>query len=371
MSVGMPGYNATASDIAAASGTSPAAPGDSTVQVTSTAQITSTGPQMMMTAAGDATLPEQVAYVPMAKPGTGFPITVPAGAEAIVGQTPQPLQQPAQTAAATDDAAQKIAAADAGVTAPKPTTAAPATPATNEVYVTAAAPQQVDAPKKGFLASLFSTAPASAAPAPLINSRSGEQPAVAAQPKAAPAQAAPAQAAPTPAQIDRNGVLILIRSALIALDQGNKTGNYTVLRDLGAPGFQTNTAARLAEIFVAQRKDNIDLSGVAVLEPQLNVLPQIEANGMLRMAGFFPSVPTQVNFELMYAPVNGQWRLFGISVSIGPSGPAAPEPPASLSAPKQPAPKSASSNVAKQPAAPDGTKAPSPVVKPAEGPQPK
>lgn len=185
MSVGMPGYNATASDIAAASGTSTGASGDSTAQVTSTAQITSTGPQMMMTAAGDATLPEQVAYVPMAKPGTGFPVTVPAGTDTIVGQTPQALQQPAQTAAATDAVAQKIAAADAGVTTPKPTAAAPST---NEVYVTAAAPQQVDAPKKGFLASLFSTAPASAAPAPLINSRSGEQPAVAAQPKAAPAK---------------------------------------------------------------------------------------------------------------------------------------------------------------------------------------
>src|SRR5262249_10752269 len=32
---------------------------------------------------------------------------------------------------------------------------------------------------------------------------------------------------PQPAQIDRNGVLILIRSALLALDQANKTGNYT------------------------------------------------------------------------------------------------------------------------------------------------
>ena len=136
-----------------------------------------------------------------------------------------------------------------------------------------------------------------------------------------------AQAAPKPAQIDRNGVLILIRSALIALDQGNKTGNYTVLRDLGAPGFQANTAARLAEIFAVQRRDNVDLSGVAVLDPQLTVLPQIESNGMLRMAGFFPSVPTQVNFELVYAPVSGQWRLFGISVNIGQVAPAAPNPP--------------------------------------------
>ncbi len=140
-----------------------------------------------------------------------------------------------------------------------------------------------------------------------------------------------------PAPIDRNGVLILIRSTLLALDHANKTGNYTVLRDLGAPGFQVNTDARLAEIFAAQRKDNLDLAGVAVLEPQLTLLPQIEPNGMMRMAGFFPSVPTQVNFELAYAPVNRQWRLFGISVSLGQAAPVAPPPPA----PAQPSPPAA------------------------------
>src|SRR6516225_2512267 len=51
------------------------------------------------------------------------------------------------------------------------------------------------------------------------------------------------QSAPRPAQIDRNGVLILIRQSLLALDQANKTGNYTVLRDLGSPAFQANSAA--------------------------------------------------------------------------------------------------------------------------------
>jgi hypothetical protein len=134
--------------------------------------------------------------------------------------------------------------------------------------------------------------------------------------------------APKPAQIDRNGVLILIRETLLALDQANKTGNYTVLRDLGSPDFQANTAARLAEIFAQQRKDNVDLSGVAVIDPQLTLLPQIEANGMMHMAGFFPSVPTQVNFELGYAPVGGRWRLFALSVSFGQAAPAAPQPPA-------------------------------------------
>src|SRR5262249_4633683 len=125
-------------------------------------------------------------------------------------------------------------------------------------------------------------------------------------------------------------------STLLALDHANKTGNYTVLRDLGSPGFQTNTAARLAEIFATQRKDNIDLSGVVVLEPQLTVLPQIEANGLMHMAGFFPSAPTQVSFELAYAPVDRQWRLFAVSVSFGQATPVAPSPP---EPPSQPQPK--------------------------------
>ncbi len=55
--------------------------------------------------------------------------------------------------------------------------------------------------------------------------------------------------------------------------------------------------------FAKQRADKLDLSGVAVIEPQLSLLPQIEPNGLLHMAGFFPSVPSQVNFELLCAPL--------------------------------------------------------------------
>jgi hypothetical protein len=154
---------------------------------------------------------------------------------------------------------------------------------------------------------------------------------------------------PKPAQIDRNGVIILIRSSLIALDQANKTGNYTVLRDLGAPNFQaTNTAARLGDIFAGLRRDKVDLSGVAALDPQLTLLPQIEPNGLMHMTGFFPSVPAQVKFELAYAPVDGQWKLFGISVGLGQSGPApAPAPVAAAPQAAAPAPAPAAAAVKK------------------------
>jgi hypothetical protein len=159
-----------------------------------------------------------------------------------------------------------------------------------------------------------------------------------ASPPTAQQQAAPQQ----PIQIDRNGVLILIRSTLLALDHANRTGNYTVLRDLGAPSFQAaNSAARLGEIFANLRAQNLDLSGLAVLEPQLTVLPTAVQGGLMRMAGVFPSAPLQTNFDLLFAPVEGRWRLFGISLNLGQSAPSAPvvetppeKPPETSSGPK-------------------------------------
>jgi uncharacterized protein YcbK (DUF882 family) len=184
LSVGMPGYNASAADISTTSGTQ---------QVTTNSSSQMTTSQMTMTAKGDASLPEQVAYVPMAKPGTqggarsdaGFPVTAPARVEATAGQTRQPQEQSAQSVEQAGAATQKTETADAGTAAPKSKAEAAAPAMNNPVYVTAGEPQpQAYAPKKkGFLASLFSATPASAAPAPQANNRSGEQP-TAAQPKA-------------------------------------------------------------------------------------------------------------------------------------------------------------------------------------------
>ncbi|CAN2533992.1 hypothetical+protein [Methylocapsa aurea] len=146
-----------------------------------------------------------------------------------------------------------------------------------------------------------------------------------------------AQSPPKPAEIDRNGILILVRTTLIALDQANKTGLYTVLRDIGSPQFQVNSAARLSEIFATHRRDGLDLSPVVVMEPTLTAPPQIDANGMLHIVGFFPSVQKQVNFDLSFAPDKGYWSLFGISINLGSSVPKAPEPPQAAN--RQPPPR--------------------------------
>jgi hypothetical protein len=110
---------------------------------------------------------------------------------------------------------------------------------------------------------------------------------------------------------------MLIRTTLIALNQANATGNYSVLRDLAAPDFQqANTQARLADIFANIRNKNIDLSPTLFYTPQLVRPPRIEANGLLRLSGRIPTQPEQVNFDLAFQLVKNDWRLYGIAVDI-------------------------------------------------------
>ena len=110
-----------------------------------------------------------------------------------------------------------------------------------------------------------------------------------------------------------------MRATLIAVQQANQTSNYGVLYGLGAPGFQSvNPPERLTAIFAGLRGQNYDLSGVAVLEPQLTLLPELDANNVMRLAGYFPSVPLQVNFDLQFVGLDGRWRLLGIAVNVGP-----------------------------------------------------
>jgi hypothetical protein len=113
-------------------------------------------------------------------------------------------------------------------------------------------------------------------------------------------------------------ILALVRSTLLAVDHANKTGNYTVLRDLSGPDFHdANDAARLAQIFAPIRSQNIDMLGVAVLEPQYKEAPRLTAKRMLYVAGRFAMAPRAVNFELLFEVVRGQWRIYGISLVPG------------------------------------------------------
>jgi hypothetical protein len=143
-----------------------------------------------------------------------------------------------------------------------------------------------------------------------------------AEPKGAPAQKDAPPQATLPVGVEQ--ALYLIRSTLLTLNDANRTGNYTVLRDLAAPDFQAkNTAADLAQSFTDLRRRNFDLFAVALAAPQLSTPPYLDPNKMLRLTGYFPTRPLQINFDLTFQNVGGHWRLFGLSVAT----PQAPEPP--------------------------------------------
>ena len=102
----------------------------------------------------------------------------------------------------------------------------------------------------------------------------------------------------------------------MTLNDANRSGNYTVLRELAAPDFQArNSAADLSQIFTDLRRRNFDLYAAALLAPQLTAAPAIETDGKLRLTGFFPTRPLQISFDLSYQAVGGQWRLFAISIA--------------------------------------------------------
>ena len=164
----------------------------------------------------------------------------------------------------------------------------------------------------------------------------GDDGAMAQQKAPAPA-AAPAQPS-LPVSLEQ--ALYLIRSTLLTLNDANRTGNYTVLRDLAAPDFQArNTAADLGLNFLDLRRRNFDLYGAALLAPQFTDAPALDQRGMLRLAGYFPTQPQQIKFDLTFQTVAGQWRLFAIAIATPDAASAQPQAQTAPSKPAAPAQK--------------------------------
>jgi hypothetical protein len=161
-------------------------------------------------------------------------------------------------------------------------------------------------------------------------------------------------------------LVILITTTLLALNQANATTNYTVLRDGAAPDFQqTNSPEHLAEIFNGLRARNLDLSPIVLHQPRLLRRPEMNEQGMIRVTGFFPTEPERVNFDLIYQPVQGKWRLLGMAVDTSPAAaqPAA-APPQARNAPSADSPQSVEAPTETS----EAEKPPAPSRKPKEKP---
>ena len=144
---------------------------------------------------------------------------------------------------------------------------------------------------------------------------------------------APEKPIQTAQPVSPGQALYLVRSTLMMLDDANRSGNYTVLRDLAAPDFQArNSSADLAQSFFDLRRRKVELFAVALLTPQFSTDPSLDANGRVRLTGYFPTRPLQIKFDLTFQSVGGQWKLSAISVAA----PEAPKDQSLLSHPSSP-----------------------------------
>jgi hypothetical protein len=115
---------------------------------------------------------------------------------------------------------------------------------------------------------------------------------------------------------DAEKIVLLLRNTLITLNDAIQTGNFTVMRDRGAPGFrEANSAAGLSRAFSDLSSKGVDLSAVSIIAPKLTETPTFDQQkSMLHIKGYFPGQPVQINFEVLYQAAGGRWQLFGLSV---------------------------------------------------------
>jgi hypothetical protein len=146
-----------------------------------------------------------------------------------------------------------------------------------------------------------------------------------------------AQASQLPDAVRLN---LLIRGTLMALSQANQSGNYSVLRDLGAPAFQRfNSAAALAEKFADLRKMKVDFTPIFFFQPHLHRPPAFQDGRFLRLTGYMPTQPEKIDFDFAFQNIDGSWRIAALNVGMSRAQAKVSSAPAAGHSARQPAPR--------------------------------
>lgn len=134
---------------------------------------------------------------------------------------------------------------------------------------------------------------------------------------AAPFLVVPAAGQPQaePPLVETSYATAVVRDILTAVNHGNWTGNYTVLRDYASPDFGlANDPTRLAGLFTELRSQRLDLLPVLVTEPVLLKTDLAEQQSQMRLTGYFPLQPQHVSFDLAFEREGSRWLMLAISV---------------------------------------------------------
>lgn len=106
-----------------------------------------------------------------------------------------------------------------------------------------------------------------------------------------------------------------LRWTMLAVHQGNTTGDYTALYAQLSTSIQNKIRPdELAKALKGFRERNIDLSSVSQIEPVFFRKPWEEPKGTLNVNGYFPTRPQAIRFSIAYKPAPSGWRIDALNL---------------------------------------------------------
>ncbi|MDN5002863.1 hypothetical protein ACFQZO_18700 [Bradyrhizobium sp. GCM10027634] len=108
---------------------------------------------------------------------------------------------------------------------------------------------------------------------------------------------------------------VMVKVALLTLNDANLTGNYNVLYAKMAQPFRERFSAdTLKRAFRDFSGHHIDvIAGMPIVATED---PRIADNGTLLLRGYFDTTPSRLSYELDYAMSEGEWKLITIDVKV-------------------------------------------------------
>ena len=112
---------------------------------------------------------------------------------------------------------------------------------------------------------------------------------------------------------------ILIKTALLTLNDANITGNYAVLHaKLAKPFREQYSPDRLKQVFKAFADQRADWGVISAKPPVPTAEAAIDKRGVLQLRGYFDTSPSRITYEIDFAPSEGEWKPLMLHVKARP-----------------------------------------------------
>lgn len=132
-----------------------------------------------------------------------------------------------------------------------------------------------------------------------------------------PAAAPKADVATTPVLPSADEQRALVKETLSAFAQSVNADDFSILHATLATPFQEQVSVeQLRESFAEFVDEEIDLSVLDPLTPELDAQSGFDEDGALLLVGSYPTEPSEVGFTLRYVNEADQWRLLKINVKV-------------------------------------------------------